>query len=123
MRVLKAVGKYHNKATIVDGIRFASKAEAGRYQELCLLAKARKIRSLTRQTSWPLTIKGELICTYISDFEYYDIEKSRWVVEDVKGYATPEYKLKAKMMQAVHGITIVEIRRRTRRVDSRKRGR
>jgi hypothetical protein len=101
--------KYANEKTMVDGVKFASKAEARRYQELCLLCKAGKIRSLVLQPRWPLTIKGELICTYIADFEYYDVEQKKWIVEDVKGWATPVYKLKAKLMHAIHGILVQEI--------------
>jgi hypothetical protein len=31
------------------------------------------------------------------------------VVEDVKGFKTPVYRLKKKLMLAVHGIIVVEI--------------
>jgi hypothetical protein len=44
------VSKYHAQPTVVDGIRFASKAEARRYGELMLLMKARVI--------WGLTLPG-----------------------------------------------------------------
>jgi len=107
--LIPTLAKFKNQPTTVDGIRFASKAEARRYQELCLLCKAGKVKSLTRQTRWPLTIKGELICTYVSDFEYFDNEKETWVVEDVKGFATPLFQIKAKLMRALYRITIVEI--------------
>lgn len=103
-------GKYQNVFTVVDGIRFDSKAEGQRYQELCLLGKAGKIRSLVLQPWYRLTIKGNLICTYIADFQYFDIEKERWVVEDVKGMRTSDYVIKKKLMYAIHGIEIVEIR-------------
>lgn len=41
--------KYHNKSTTVDGIKFASLAEARYYQELKMLKHAHKIKDFTLQ--------------------------------------------------------------------------
>jgi hypothetical protein len=98
--------KFGNKPTVVDGIRFMSKREAGRYQELRFLEKAGHIKQLTRQVPYDLWINGKKVCRYVSDFNYY--EGDALVVEDSKGYRTPEYKLKAKLMDAVLGIKIRE---------------
>ncbi len=46
---------------------------------------------------------------YLADFVYLD-EAGHRVVEDVKGAATPEYRLKRKLMLHVHGIEIREIK-------------
>ena len=40
--------KYHNKKVIIDGIKFDSKKEANRYQELKLMQRAGKIKSNIR---------------------------------------------------------------------------
>lgn len=98
--------KYGNHRTTVNGHSFASKREAKRYQELCLLEKAGHISALECQTRFPLKIDGELICTYVADFSY--LEGGKTVTEDCKGFKTPEYKLKAKLMKAIHGIEILE---------------
>jgi|SRR5688572_29052720 len=102
--------KYRNKRTKVDGFTFASKKEAGRYQELRLLEKAGKITSLAIQERWPLTVNGIKVGTYVADFSYWDESdhsKGR-VVEDCKGYKTPIYKLKKLLMFAIHGVKIRE---------------
>src|SRR3990167_5299112 len=64
--------KYRNVATTVDGIRFASKAEARRYTELKLLERAGEIISLRRQVAFPIAINGEHVCHYVADFEYQE---------------------------------------------------
>ena len=98
--------KYGACPTTVDGRRFASKKEAGRYSQLALLETAGKISGLRTQVRYRLEVNGLLICTYVADFVYH--EAGAEVVEDAKGKRTGEYKLKAKLMQACRGITIRE---------------
>jgi hypothetical protein len=83
--------------------------EARRYQELRLMERAGEIEKLTLQRRYPIRVNGVLVCAYVSDFEYRDLRTGRWVVEDVKGARTSTYKLKAKLMRAVHGIEIQEV--------------
>ena len=45
---------------------------------------------------------------YVADFAYFDVETETNVVEDSKGYRTPEYRKKANIMRMVNGITIKE---------------
>jgi hypothetical protein len=52
-------------------------------------------------------VQGKLICTYVADFKY--LENGKEVVEDVKGFKTPVYKLKKKLVEAIYGIEIIEI--------------
>ena len=90
--------KYRNTPCIIDGIRFDSKAEGRRYQELELLQRARQIRDLKRQVTFALYGKnGAPICRYRADFMYE--EGGKQVVEDVKGVATPVFGLKAKLFR------------------------
>jgi hypothetical protein len=98
--------KFGNKPTVVDGIRFDSKREAGRWQELRFLEKAGHISGLTRQVPYKLFVNSQLITTYKADFVY--VENGREVVEDSKGYRTPEFKLKAKLFEALYGFKILE---------------
>lgn len=97
-----AYSKYSNKKTEVDGIVFDSKKEAARYKELCLLVRAKEIAELVRQPEFILQegfiyddIKEESI-TYKADFMYTEKDGTK-VVEDVKGYKTPVYRLKRKL--------------------------
>ena len=108
------MNKYHNIKTEIDGITFASKAEARRYQELKLMERAGVIGELELQPSFALVVNGTKICRYVADFKYLDKEKSTnaedcRVVEDVKGVKTPAYRLKKKLMKAIHGIEVQEI--------------
>lgn len=110
----KKPSKYKNVKTEVDGITFSSKKEASRYGELKLLQRAGEIDSLTLQPSYKICVPdmaGEdaLICHYVADFRYWDRKRNAWVVEDVKGVRTAAYKIKKKLMAAIHGIAIREV--------------
>ena len=92
---------------------FDSQKEFNRYAELALLQKAGKISNLQRQVRFvliPAQYKdGKCIyrsCTYVADFVYK--QDGQTVVEDTKGFKTPEYIIKKKLMFQVHGIVIRE---------------
>ncbi len=102
------MSKYRAKRTEVDGIFFASKKEARRYIELKCLEKAGHIKDMKLQPKFPIEVRGKKICTYVADFTYFHCGIKEKVVEDVKGFITPVYKLKRKLMKAVHGIDILE---------------
>ena len=102
------MSKYGAKRTEVDGIVFASRSEARRYQELRLLQAAGEISGLELQVKYPLVVNGVKVADYVCDFRYYEDEGDTLIVEDRKGMRTPVYKLKAKLMRAVHGIEIRE---------------
>lgn len=104
--------KYLNKKTVVDGIEFDSIAESNRYKELKLLEAAGEIEGLVLQPPYALVVNGVLVATYKADFLYFDNVKGCAVVEDVKGgdaTKTPVYRLKKKLMKAIHGIEITEV--------------
>lgn len=102
--------KFRNTKTTVGGIKFDSKLEADRHGQLVMLQKAGAIFGLERQVRFTLEIDRELICHYIADFVYVDIDGNR-VVEDAKGVSTREYILKKKLMKALLGISIKEYRK------------
>ena len=93
--------KYRNIKTVIDGIKFDSKAEARRYTELKLLEKAGEISNLKLQPRFILQHsfkhEGKTIraITYIADFQYTEGDKE--IVEDVKGMETAVFKIKKKM--------------------------
>lgn len=107
--------KYHNKPTItnVSGKpeKFASLREADRYRDLLLLLKADRIRNLDRQVPFRIEVGGKLVCKYLADFVYDEYQGGNWVhiVEDVKGFMTPVYRLKKKLMAACLNIDIREV--------------
>lgn len=102
--------KYGAVKTVVDGISFSSKAEARRYGELKLLLRAGNIDELVLQPKFPLVVEGVKIGTYIADFSYFDVLTSKVVIEDVKGMMTPVYRIKKKLMKAIYGIEVWEVK-------------
>jgi hypothetical protein len=102
--------KYRNTPTVVDGIKFSSKREAKRWQDLCLLERNGELRNIKRQVEYRLEFNGRLICKYRADFVYEELRGVAWseVVEDVKGFRTREYRIKRKLMEVCHGIMIRE---------------
>jgi hypothetical protein len=105
------MNKYRNKKTVVDNVTFDSMKEAARYQQLKLMVKGGYVKDLELQPSYPIFINKRRICTYKADFKYQFKQGDEWqeVIEDVKGMKTPTYRLKKKLMLAVHGIEIKEV--------------
>lgn len=103
------MSKYGNIPQRVDGVFFHSKREARRYKELKALSQVGVISELETQPKFKLDINGTHICNYFADFKYFDNERNQEVVEDVKGVRTQVYKLKKRMMKAIHDIEVEEI--------------
>ena len=105
--------KYGNKKTQFDGITFDSKAEAERYKVLRALELTGVIKGLELQKPYRLC-KGRwsngkpFSITYKADFVY--TLDGEIIVEDVKGYRTEAYQMKKKLMRAVYGIEIAEVK-------------
>ena len=93
-----------------QGVVFASKAEMHRYQELRRMEQAGVIHNLERQVRYPLVVNGVKVCTYVADHRYE--EGGETVIEDCKGCVTQVYVIKRKLMAAVHGIEIREVKAR-----------
>lgn len=102
-----AVSKYRNKRCVVNGIEFHSLAEARRYAELLNLLEGGSISNLELQPCFPMIVDGIVIATYKADFAYF-IDGKR-VIEDVKGFKTPTYRLKKRHVEAQYKVKIVEI--------------
>ena len=106
--------KYGNSPTrCSENVLHQSKAEARRCTDLHLLQKGGAIRGLKAhpQERYELDVNRVHVCAYLADFVYERTDTGELVVEDVKGHATEVYKLKARLMRAIHGIEIQEIRR------------
>lgn len=101
----------------VDGIVFASKAEARYYCELKLLVKAGRVLWFIRQPSFDLpggvkyradflVVERRMVGDYPGSTETDTVVR----VIDVKGHRTQMYKLKRKQVEAIYGITIEEVK-------------
>ena len=98
--------KYHNTPTEIDGIRFDSKAEAGRYLTLKAMKASGNILWFSRQPSFLLP--GGV--RYMPDFLVCDAAGLIWV-EDVKGVETEAFKIKKKLWEdAFPGLELRVIR-------------
>jgi hypothetical protein len=111
--MMRCRSKYGAKKVTVNGITFDSRKEAKRYEELVLLERAGKVSNLETQVKFELIpsqrIDGKVVeraVTYKADFVY--LENGKKVVEDTKGFMTPEYIIKRKLMLYVHGIQVKE---------------
>lgn len=104
--------KYGNRKVEQDGITFDSLKEMRRWNELVLLQRAGVISELRRQVAYELVPsvildgRKQRPVSYVADFQYR--ENGVLVTEDSKGFRTPEYRIKRKLMAHVHGIEIRE---------------
>jgi len=104
------MNKYHARKVEYDGIKFDSAFERNRYIQLRKMEEEGKIRNLRMQVKYEIIPKqsGERAAHYIADFVYEN--DNGVVVEDTKGFSTPDYILKRKLMMWVHGIKVQEVR-------------
>ena len=112
---LKSPSKYRAQKIEVDGLRFDSKKEAQRYQELKLMQRAGVITNLKVHPSFDFKVNDLLVCKYTADFSYSDhsMDPAMHVVEDVKGVrkggAWEKFRIKAKLFRALFGYDITVI--------------
>jgi hypothetical protein len=103
----KRRNKYSAESSWIDGIRFASKAEAKYYLMLKYRERLGEVTDVRLQE--PFTVlgpKGQVVTTYRADFVFWDVKEGRRRVIDVKGVQTPLFKLKKKLVEAFLGIKI-----------------
>jgi hypothetical protein len=113
--------KYHAIPIHVDGVRFASKKEAARFLELQCWQKAGQISDLEVHPVYPLHVMelwrsgSPIVVTtvgkFTADFQYLNLQTGEIVVEDVKSNATrtEAYRLRKRLVEAIHGITVMEV--------------
>ena len=95
--------KFHAKPTQIAGIKFASKKEAKYYSKLLLRKKAKEVIFFLRQV--PFYLPGGV--KYVCDFQEFWTDGTVHFV-DVKGFRTPMYKAKKKIVESIYPITIEE---------------
>jgi hypothetical protein len=110
--------KYGNTKVVMDGVKHASKKQGLRWVVLRQMEREGRIKNLRREVTYRLEVNGKLICKYIADHVYEEPLKlvgggwTELVVEDVKSPATRKnrvYRIKRKLMAAIHGIDIKEV--------------
>ena len=97
--------RYTSYKPILDDIKFDSLMEARFYVYLKQKEKKNLIRCLELQPSFTLqesfTKNGKKYrpIVYVADFRFQDTETNQWVIVDVKGKETVEFKLKQKLFE------------------------
>ena len=112
----KIASKYHNRKTIIDNIRFDSKKEATKYQELKLMQLDHGpdgVKSFTLQPRFELQPAFEKDgqkyrkIEYVADFDV-TYNNARREIIDVKGISTAIFKLKSKLWDYhYHDLTLI----------------
>lgn len=100
--------KYSAQAIEADGYRFASLRERDAYFDLKMRLRAGDITDLELQPRYPLVVNGIAVATYVADFRFRERDGQLKVL-DAKGVKTAVYRIKRKLMQAVHGVTVEEV--------------
>lgn len=104
----KRGSKYGAQPTVVDGIRFDSKAEANYYQRLQLRKDAGQVEFFLRQV--PMHLPGNT--RYVLDFLEFMPCKcggcscQRYRLVDVKGVQTQMFRLKKRQVEDLYPVTI-----------------
>lgn len=93
--------KFRAVPTDLDGIKFASKAEARYYAQLKLRQAAGEVVFFLRQT--PFHLPGGV--KYVADFLEFHADGTCHVV-DVKGMETPAFRAKRKQVEALYPVQI-----------------
>ena len=115
--------KYGAQKVELDGIRFDSRREARRYQELKLLLAADLIRELEVHPGYPLIVEElyheedrprvfHTIGMAHFDFRYVDMASGEVVLEDIKAKGvttTTAFRLRKRYVEAAYGIAVREV--------------
>jgi hypothetical protein len=98
--------KYNAQKVTDDGIIFDSKLEHKRYLQLKTLQAAGAIRELEVHKTYVLIdkeyVRGkpERAVKHELDFDYFDVQEKRRVVEEIKGVRTAVWVLKRRLFVA-----------------------
>lgn len=108
----KKYNKYGNRHVEIDGIKFDSEKEGKYYTKLKMLKRAGEVKDFKLQVPFEIKVNKIYIAKYLLDFqviysdgtvEYIDIKaktkEGKWITTDV-------FKLKKKLVEAIHKIEI-----------------
>jgi Protein of unknown function (DUF1064) len=116
-------GKYGAIRTVTENGAYDSKHEARRVEVLFEMQAHGLIRNVEVHPTFDLCVNGVAVGKYEADARFTAIQEielitlggprtfaaGEKVVVDAKGCKTPVYKLKRKLMLAIHGIEIIEV--------------
>jgi hypothetical protein len=96
--------KYNAQRTEIDGIKFASKKEAAYYQQLLLARRSGDLLFFLQQVPFHLPGGTRYVCDFA---EFWKDGEVRFT--DVKGFKTPMYKVKVRMVESLYPVKILEV--------------
>lgn len=94
--------KFGNKFEKAGGKIYDSKKEARYSEQLELRKMAGEIKEIHPQYCLRLDINGIHVCKYYVDFRII-LSNGKEQFHEVKGYSTPEWRIKYKMAMAIYG--------------------
>jgi hypothetical protein len=101
--------KHGNIPTVFQGHRYASRKEATYAAELELRRRAGDVRFVEPHHPISLDVNGVHVCTYIADFRLINRAGEVEYVDVKGGELTPVFKLKMKLLAALHPEITVKI--------------
>jgi hypothetical protein len=109
LRTRAGGNKYGAEPQVVDGVRFASKAEARRFAELVILERTGAITDLRLQPAFELQPafvdnKGrrQSAIRYHGDFLYVERDSGKVIVEEIKGFMDTAAALRIRLFLYKH---------------------
>jgi len=102
--IKKLFHKFGARQTIMDEIKFPSKKEAKRYEQLKELKKLGDVIFFLRQVPFHLPGNVKYVCDFMVFWSNGEI-----TIEDVKGMKIEPYMTKKKILEALYPIEITEI--------------
>jgi hypothetical protein len=96
--------KFKAKPTETDGIKFSSKKEAKRYNNLKMLKNIGEVLFFLRQVPFHLPGGVKYVCDFLIFWTNGEV-----TIEDVKGFKTESYKAKKKMVETLYPVEILEV--------------
>ena len=101
--------KYNAKTSLYNGRSYHSRKEASYAETLDWLKKSGEIKDWKPQKKIEIYVNGKHICNHYVDFEvYYYDGRIEW--HEVKGFATNEWVLKRRLVEAIFDTKYVVIR-------------
>lgn len=98
--------KYGAEKTIIDGIRFDSKAEGAYYAALKVRERQGEVSGLAIHKKFELTVNGARIGSYKPDFCFWDHTVDRFRCVDVKGVVPRGFSRTQRLMKAIYQIHV-----------------
>lgn len=119
--------KYGNVKATAEGVTCDSKGELGRWIDLNGQFRRGEITELKRQVRYelcpPIRLHGEdrsASVKYVVDFQYRD-KSGALILEDFKGFDTPESRQKRRLLKHLYGLDVHIIRAKGFRAKKAKR--